>query len=124
MAQENEHHGFGGTSAPHQPTASTLAAIPQQAGVLNTVSEDPWQDLKQFTQARIALGRTGSSLTTKAVLDFSCAHAIARDAVHLALDVNSLAEQLHAQGLTTLQVHSRATDRHSYLLRPDLGRRL
>lgn len=125
MAQENEHYGFGGTSAPHQPTTSITATIPQQAGSLTPVSiEDPWQDLKQFTQARIALGRTGSSLTTKAVLDFSCAHAMARDAVHLALDVNSLTDQLHAQGLTTLQVHSRATDRHSYLLRPDLGRRL
>lgn len=125
MAQENEHHGFSGTSAPHQPTASTVATIPQQDGVTAPISvDDPWQDLKQFTQARIALGRTGSSLTTKAVLDFSCAHAMARDAVHLALDVNSLADRLHAQGLKTLQVHSRATDRHSYLLRPDFGRRL
>lgn len=49
---------------------------------------------------------------------------MARDAVHLALDVNALADNLHTQGLNTLQVHSRATDRHSYLLRPDLGRRL
>lgn len=49
---------------------------------------------------------------------------MARDAVHLALDVNSLADNLHAQGLKTLQVHSRATDRHIYLLRPDFGRRL
>ncbi len=125
MAQENEHYGFSGTGAPHQPATSTLAAIPQQAGALTSISvDDPWQDLKQFTQARIALGRTGSSLTTKAVLDFSCAHAMARDAVHLALDVNSLADNLHAQGLKTLQVHSRAPDRHSYLLRPDFGRRL
>ena len=124
MAQENEHHGFNGTSTPHQPTTSTVATIPQQAGKLTSVSEDPWRDLKQFTQARIALGRTGSSLTTQAVLDFSCAHAMARDAVHLALDVNSLADQLHAQGLQTLQVHSRASDRHTYLLRPDFGRRL
>jgi ethanolamine ammonia-lyase small subunit len=49
---------------------------------------------------------------------------MARDAVHLALDVNALAEQLHTQGLISLQVHSRAPDRHSYLLRPDFGRRL
>lgn len=125
MAQENEHHGFSGTSASHHPAASSIATIPQQADVLASISiEDPWQDLKQYTQARIALGRTGSSLTTKAVLDFSCAHAMARDAVHLALDVNLLADNLHAQGLKTLQVHSRATDRHSYLLRPDFGRRL
>jgi ethanolamine ammonia-lyase small subunit len=125
MAQENEHYGCNGTSAPHQPTTSTVTTIPQQAGVLSTIShEDPWNNLKQFTQARIALGRTGSSLTTKAVLDFSCAHAMSRDAVHLALDTHSLAEQLHTQGLKTLQVHSRAADRHIYLLRPDFGRRL
>lgn len=125
MAQENEHHGFSGTSAPHQPSASTPATISQRADITAPISvDDPWQDLKQFTQARIALGRTGSSLTTKAVLDFSCAHAMARDAVHLALDINSLADQLHTQGLKTLQVHSRAPDRHSYLLRPDFGRRL
>lgn len=49
---------------------------------------------------------------------------MARDAVHLALDVNSLADNLHAQGLKTVQVHSRASDRHTYLLRPDFGRRL
>lgn len=49
---------------------------------------------------------------------------MARDAVHLALDVGSLADQLHIKGLKTLQVHSRATDRHTYLLRPDFGRRL
>ena len=125
MAQENEHHGCSGTSAPHQPTTSTAATIPRQAGQLNAIShEDPWKNLKQFTQARIALGRTGSSLTTQAVLDFSCAHAMARDAVHLALDTYALAQQLHTLGLKTLQVHSRATDRHTYLLRPDFGRRL
>lgn len=125
MAQENEHHGYSGPGAPHQPAASTPATIPGQARALTQiVVEDPWQDLKQFTQARIALGRTGCSLTTTAVLDFNCAHAMARDAVHLALDVNSLAANLHNQGLNTLQVHSRAIDRHSYLLRPDLGRRL
>lgn len=49
---------------------------------------------------------------------------MARDAVHLALDVNLLIDNLHAKGLKTLQVHSRAADRNSYLLRPDLGRRL
>ena len=49
---------------------------------------------------------------------------MARDAVHLALDANSLTDTLHAQGLKTLQVHSRAIDRHNYLLRPDFGRRL
>jgi ethanolamine ammonia-lyase small subunit len=125
MAQENEHNGSNGTSASHQPTASTAATFPKQIDAVNPIiANDPWQDLKQFTQARIALGRTGCSLPTDAVLDFNCAHAMARDAVHIALDVNALAEQLHQQELKTMQVHSRAIDRHTYLLRPDFGRRL
>jgi len=89
-----------------------------------SVSSDPWRELKRFTQARIALGRTGTSMPTKEVLDFSLAHAMARDAVHLALDADALEAGIQAQGFTTVQVHSRAPDRASYLLRPDWGRSL
>lgn len=88
------------------------------------LSEDPWQQLKKFTRARIALGRVGSSLPTREVLDFGMSHAMARDAVHLALDTDALASTLQAAGFLTCQVHSRAPDRATYLLRPDLGRRL
>lgn len=86
--------------------------------------QDPWQQLKGFTRARIALGRVGSSLPTKEVLDFGLAHAMARDAVHLALDIDALEHAIVALGNTTLRVHSKAPDRASYLLRPDWGRRL
>jgi ethanolamine ammonia-lyase small subunit len=89
-----------------------------------SVSSDPWRELKRFTQARIALGRTGTSMPTKEVLDFSLAHAMARDAVHLALDADALEAGIQAQGFATIQVHSRAPDRASYLLRPDWGRSL
>lgn len=88
---------------------------------LNT---DPWQHLRGFTRARIALGRVGSSLPTKEVLDFGMAHATARDAVHLALDVDALSHALTAQNFTVVQVESQAKDRPTYLLRPDLGRQL
>ena len=88
------------------------------------LTADPWQQLKSYTRARIALGRAGSSLPTKEVLDFGMAHAMARDAVHLALDAEALAAVLQNAGFITCQVHSRAPDRASYLLRPDLGRRL
>src|SRR5450830_1677776 len=86
--------------------------------------QDPWQQLKGFTRARIALGRVGSSLPTKEVLDFGLAHAMARDAVHLALDVDALEHAIINLGHTSLRVHSKAPDRASYLLRPDWGRRL
>jgi len=86
--------------------------------------QDPWGNLKQFTRARIALGRVGSSLPTKEILDFGMSHAMARDAVHLALDVGSLEKQIQNLGCDVLKLHSRAPDRASYLLRPDWGRRL
>jgi ethanolamine ammonia-lyase small subunit len=85
---------------------------------------NPWQQLRQFTQARIALGRTGASLPTQALLDFGLAHAQARDAVHTEFDRDELLEQLHADHWPTLAVHSAASDRHHYLRRPDLGRSL
>lgn len=85
---------------------------------------DPWGDLRAHTAARLALGRAGTAVPTRALLDFGLAHAQARDAVHLPLDTETLAAQLHGLGCTTLRVASAATDRATYLLRPDLGRRL
>lgn len=87
-------------------------------------TENPWQQLRQLTPARIALGRAGTSLPTRAQLDFQFAHAQARDAVHLPFDHVGLREELHDRGLPTLLLRSAAGDRHTYLQRPDLGRRL
>jgi len=86
---------------------------------------DPWGALAGLTAARIALGRAGASLPTGAVLRFDVAHALARDAVHTPLDMAALAAGWQErQGEAAPIVHSRAGDRHSYLQRPDLGRRL
>jgi ethanolamine ammonia-lyase small subunit len=83
-----------------------------------------WDGLRRFTEARIALGRAGHSLPTGAHLAFQAAHAQARDAVHAPLDVATLQADLQALGLDVRHAHSAATDRHTYLQRPDLGRRL
>ncbi|GHH56527.1 ethanolamine ammonia-lyase subunit EutC [[Pseudomonas] boreopolis] len=85
---------------------------------------DPWTRLRRLTPARIALGRAGTSLPTAAHLDFQLAHAQARDAVHLPFDPQPLCEALQARGRPYLRLHSAAADRHAYLQRPDLGRRL
>ncbi len=87
-------------------------------------NDNPWLQLRRLTPARIALGRTGTSLPTRAQLDFQFAHAQARDAVHLPFDHAGLASQLAERGRDTLLLHSAADDRHSYLQRPDLGRKL
>ena len=86
------------------------------------IEANPWTELRQFTDARIALGRVGSSLPTDEVLKFGLAHAMARDAVHAALEPTSLEASLAPIGLKPVWVRSRAPDRASYLLRPDLGR--
>jgi ethanolamine ammonia-lyase small subunit len=91
------------------------------------VTANPWDALRRLTSARIALGRAGVSLPTRPQLAFQLAHALARDAVHQALDVPALAARLQALGMgdgSVLQVHSAAPDRLMYLQRPDLGRRL
>lgn len=86
--------------------------------------QNPWLELRRLTPARIALGRTGTSLPTSAQLDFQFAHAQARDAVHLPFDHAGLSAQLSERGRESLLLHSAATDRNSYLQRPDLGRKL
>ncbi|SDT54670.1 Ethanolamine ammonia-lyase light chain [Pseudomonas granadensis] len=86
--------------------------------------QNPWLQLRRLTPARIALGRTGTSLPTSAQLDFQFAHAQARDAVHLPFDHAGLSAQLQEEGRESLLLHSAAPDRHTYLQRPDLGRKL
>jgi ethanolamine ammonia-lyase small subunit len=86
--------------------------------------QNPWLELRRLSPARIALGRTGTSLPTSAQLDFQFAHAQARDAVHLPFDHAGLSAQLSERGRESLLLHSAALDRNSYLQRPDLGRKL
>tara|TARA_R110002050_G_scaffold1244_5_gene8731 strand:+ start:15460 stop:16347 length:888 start_codon:yes stop_codon:yes gene_type:complete len=98
----------------------------------NGVTENPWHLLREFTAARISLGRSGVSIPTEEMLAFQLAHAQARDAVHTPLDFEGLQQQLDELTLQypklirikSLSVHSQASDRMVYLQRPDLGRSL
>ena len=85
--------------------------------------------LRDFTSARVALGRTGVSLETRDVLGFQLSHAQARDAVHAQMEaatlVASIAEVVgQTHGAFVVRLHSAAPDRVTYLQRPDLGRTL
>ncbi|MBR0966125.1 ethanolamine ammonia-lyase subunit EutC [Bradyrhizobium diazoefficiens] len=88
------------------------------------VPRRPTLDLRSLTPARVALGRSGASVPTRALLDFTLDHARARDAVHAAFDAPLLAAELRALGLVVTEARSQAADRRDYLRRPDLGRRL
>ena len=84
----------------------------------NPLITNPWTGLRELTPARIALGRAGHSLPTRELMAFQMAHARARDAVWLPLDIASFS------ALDPIILKSCAPDRATYLRRPDLGRRL
>jgi len=106
------------------------------------IIKNPWSALREYTDARIGLGRTGVSLPTSKLLEFQLAHAKARDAVHLSLNkeelINSFknvslelelleedgAKGVLKEGISPIFLHSQASTRDIYLQRPDLGRRL
>jgi len=104
------------TGSPHE--------LPMHRDVGEAPAPDPWTALRRHTPARISLGRAGTSLPTAEVLRVAAAHALARDAVHLPLDVDGLLADLNGQGLDAVAVTSRASSRTEYLTRPDLGRQL
>ena len=56
-------------------------------------------DLRTLTPARVALGRTGVSLPTEALLAFTLDHARARDAVHAPFDTSAVMSGLADLGL-------------------------
>ncbi|MBX0289500.1 ethanolamine ammonia-lyase subunit EutC [Hymenobacter sp. HSC-4F20] len=85
---------------------------------------DPWAGLRAFTAARIALGRTGTSVPLREALAFRQAHAHARDAVYSELEKERLLTELQTFQLPVCHVRSQAGSRQHYLQRPDLGRHL
>lgn len=85
---------------------------------------DPWDFLRRYTAARIALGRAGGSIRTRALLDFQLAHARARDAVLRDLDVEALVKQFDDLHGDVLQLDTAATDRRTFIQFPDRGRTL
>ena len=92
------------------------------------VTVNPWSGLRQYTAARIALGRSGLSMPTAPQLAFQLAHAQARDAVHHELNAaslkNTLIDTFGLHQAECILLQSSAVDRSTYLKRPDFGRTL
>lgn len=101
-----------------------MTTKPSPPSPVALVQDNPWESLRRHTAARIALGRVGPSLPTGEVLRLGLAHAQARDAVHRPLDFDALHRELLGDGWPVLRAHSQSPNRQTYLLRPDLGRRL
>ncbi|HEX6429111.1 MAG TPA: ethanolamine ammonia-lyase subunit EutC [Niastella sp.] len=89
-----------------------------------TIAADPWAELKTYTAARIALGRTGTAEPLQALLQFRLAHAHARDAVYAVLDQELLLHELQSLQQAAFVLHTQAANRSEYLQYPDRGRRL
>ncbi|MCX5468545.1 ethanolamine ammonia-lyase subunit EutC [Acinetobacter nematophilus] len=90
----------------------------------NGLYEDPWHKLKQYTDARIAMGRVGCSIPTQALLNFQLSHAQAKDAVFHQLNVEDMQRKLTDLKFPSLVVKSKALNKEIYLKRPDYGRQL
>jgi ethanolamine ammonia-lyase small subunit len=79
--------------------------------------------LAAATPARVFLGRVGTTLRTQDMLALRVDHAAARDAVHARLDDESIALEPLVAGHGMFTVATLADTPHTYLRRPDLGRR-
>jgi len=89
-----------------------------------TTETDLLAQLREFTTARIAIGRVGNAIPLKQSMAFKLAHAHARDAVYSSLAIDVLLDKLKIFDLPLLHLHSQAGNRQKYLKRPDLGRLL
>ncbi|TVQ35971.1 MAG: ethanolamine ammonia-lyase subunit EutC [Spirochaetaceae bacterium] len=87
-------------------------------GVDNPYDPDGLRNLMAATTARIGVGRAGPRPRTAALLRFQADHGVTQDAIYSEVDQ----EVLDRCKLFTVQ--SQVEDRGTYLLRPDLGRRL
>ncbi len=88
------------------------------------MEKDAWHLLTQYTNARIAMGRAGTSLPTHEVLQLRMAHSQAKDAISSEINAKDLNEKFRAQGLNSLCVQSQVMNKNDYLRNPNKGRLL
>ncbi|MGZ3768559.1 MAG: ethanolamine ammonia-lyase subunit EutC [Bdellovibrio sp.] len=81
-----------------------------------------WDDLKQWTTARVGLEFNGHALSTKALLEFQRAHAAARSAVHWVWDYTGLEKKLITENESPNICFSQASTQELFLKFPQKGR--
>ena len=78
-------------------------------------------ELKQFTNARVALRTSGVSLCTEELLAFKLAHARAVDAVWTDWNSTTISNELKSLGIESLLIESEAGSRLHYVQNPQSG---
>jgi ethanolamine ammonia-lyase small subunit len=81
------------------------------------------QKIRAQTPARLLAGRAGAAYRTATQLELREAHAAARDAVRLELNLAANFTVEFVRRWNLLEVSTGARSKEEYLLRPDLGRR-
>lgn len=87
-------------------------------GVEHPHDAEGLRNLMATTSARLGVGRAGARPKTRSQLLFLADHGVTQDAIH------GVVSQEVRDAFNLFTVTSRVADRHEYLLRPDLGRRL
>jgi ethanolamine ammonia-lyase small subunit len=78
--------------------------------------------IRSRTPARLLVGRAGASYRTNTQMDLREAHAAARDAVRVELNLESAFASDFVSRWELFAVSTAAHDKDEYLLRPELGR--
>lgn len=85
------------------------------------MTQNAWRN---WTQARVGLGRQGSSVPTEQHLKILEAQALARDSLWKKWDTKALEDFLKSEKIPYQVAETEVHERQHYLMRPDLGRRL
>ena len=94
-----------------------------QPEIAQPVGLDP-AVLAAHTHARVALGRSGNALPTKALLAFQADHGMAREAVNASFEPVQIQDACAALDLPCIQVDTQAATQAQYLQNPQAGRQL
>ncbi|SHJ56400.1 Ethanolamine ammonia-lyase light chain [Hathewaya proteolytica DSM 3090] len=86
--------------------------------VENPEDRDAYMKVKQYTPARLGVGRAGGRYKTETMIRFRADHAVAQDAVF-----SDVPEELIKE-MGFFSVQTMCKDKDEYLTRPDLGRKL